>query len=116
MLYHLDRRHRLLFVPFQRAGAAAGLGLSAAEAEAAAWTVSPDGQQSRGAQAVATALDVAFGSHLLRTAYSLAPIRLLADRAYALVATHRSKLPGTLPYCADHPDDCEIQVSTSETS
>ncbi len=72
-------------------------GVSPAQAQAAAWTVLPDGTRYRGAAAIAAALDVALGVAWFRRLYRLPGMASLADRVYDWVARHRGRLPGVRP-------------------
>jgi predicted DCC family thiol-disulfide oxidoreductase YuxK len=102
----LDRRRRLTIVPFQKPGVPAAHGLTVADCERAAWTVTPDGRRYPGAAAVNVALAVALGTRLPWVLYRLPGIRQLQDLIYALVARNRTRLPGDTPYCEQHPDAC----------
>jgi predicted DCC family thiol-disulfide oxidoreductase YuxK len=102
----LDRQHRIRLVPFQAAGALVTAGLSQPEAEAAAWAITPGGERYRGAAAVNLALAVALGSRLPLVLYRLPGLRQLQDAAYAVVASHRHRLPGVRPYCQEYPETC----------
>ena len=102
----LDRRHRVVVVPFQQAGVAAVNGLTIAQCEAAVWAITPDRQRVPGAAAIALVLAVALQTRLPLLLYALPGLRQLQDAAYAWVARNRHRLPGVRPYCAAHPDAC----------
>lgn len=114
-----DRRGRIRLHPYQRPGVLERFGLSAAEAEQAAWAfvAAPDrggadtnGEDAaaglRGAAAVSLALDAAYGTRIFRRVYGLPLIRQMQDRAYRWVAEHRHRLRGVTPWCTAHPEDC----------
>ncbi len=103
-LHRLDRRARIETVPYQASGVPESIGATATECGDAVQWVGPDGQRRSGAAAVNGALDV-----LTRTPVPSALYRLtsgLQERAYAWVADHRSRFPGTTPHCSAHPGDC----------
>lgn len=109
LIERLDRHHRVRLVPFQAPGALVSAGLSQAEAEAAAWAITPRGKHYRGAAAVNLALAVALGNRLPLVLYRLPGLGRLQDAAYATVARHRHRLPGVRPYCQEHPAACSNQ-------
>ena len=102
----LDRSHRVSVVPFQQTGVTADNGLTIAQCEAAAWTITPDGRRLQGAAAMAMALAVALQTRLALVVYAIPVLRQLQDAAYAWVARNRRRLPGVRPHCDEHPDDC----------
>jgi predicted DCC family thiol-disulfide oxidoreductase YuxK len=102
----LDRHRRVTAVPFQQPGAPETLGLTLAECEAAAWAVAADGTRYRGAAAVNVAMAVALGVALPYRIYVIPGIRQVEDYVYAWVARVRSRLPGDVPYCEQHPEAC----------
>ena len=102
----LDRHHRITPVPFQAAARLAPLGVTVAEAEGAAWAVTPRGARYRGAAAVALTLAVALGTRAPMWLYLIPGIRQAADAIYAAVARHRRRFPGVTPYCQQYPAAC----------
>ena len=106
LLEALDRNRRVRAVPFQNSSVPASVGLTREECEAAAWAIAPDGGRYRGAEAVIAVVAVALGTTVPLLLYSLPGIRQLLDFVYHLVASHRSRLPGDRPYCAQHPAEC----------
>jgi predicted DCC family thiol-disulfide oxidoreductase YuxK len=102
----LDRQRRLAFVPFQKPGVPEAHGLTVADCERAAWTVTPDGRRYPGAAAVNVALAVALGTRLPWVLYRLPGVRQVQELAYALIARNRARLPGDTPYCEQRPDEC----------
>lgn len=101
-----DRRNRVQLVACQDTVSAQQLGISPQECEQAAWAVTPQGCQYRGAAAVNAVLDRALGLDLLLPLYRLRPIQWLQDRIYDWVVANRSCLPGVTPYCQQHPERC----------
>ncbi len=101
-----DRKDRIRVVPFQQPGAPERYGLTREACEQAAWVITPDGERHRGAAAILTALSEALGCPWIRTLYRVPPFRWIADAGYAWVAAHRGLLPGTCPYCEEHPEEC----------
>lgn len=106
LLERLDRDHRVRAVPFQAPGMLGRFGLTRAEAEAAAWAVTPHGKRYRGAGAVNVALAVALGSRWPMILYRLPGLRQIQDALYAAVARYRHRFRGVRPYCEQHPDAC----------
>ncbi|HZU73140.1 MAG TPA: DCC1-like thiol-disulfide oxidoreductase family protein [Acidimicrobiales bacterium] len=89
-------------VPWQRLSEAklASIGLSVADAGAAAWWVDPDLRLQRGHLAIAKALEQGRGWR--RVAGGLVmrpPLRWLAAAVYPLVVRWRHRLPGGTPAC-----------------
>ena len=103
----LDRLHRVKLVPFQQTATITAMGLSLEQCEQAAWAVSADGRPFRGAAAINAALAAALGVDLPLRVYNMPGIRRLQDRLYVLVANNRHRLPGDVPYCDQHPSECE---------
>jgi predicted DCC family thiol-disulfide oxidoreductase YuxK len=106
LLEALDRHRRVRVVPYQRPGAAASVGLTVEESEAAAWAIAPDGQRYRAAAVVNTSLAVALGTSLPLLFYALPGVRPLQDLIYDFVAANRDRLPGDEPYCEQQPIQC----------
>lgn len=106
LLRWLDRRGRLTLIPFQKPGTPEAHGLTIADCERVAWAVTPDGRHFSGAAAINVGFATALGTRLPWLLYRLPGLRWLQDRIYALIAHHRSRLPGDTPYCEQHPDEC----------
>ncbi|MCS7221890.1 MAG: DCC1-like thiol-disulfide oxidoreductase family protein [Anaerolineae bacterium] len=102
----LDRHNRVLIVPFQKPGIPEQAGLTREQCEEAAWAVEPDGTQHRGAAAILAALAWGLGFPPLQHLYDLPVIRPIADALYAWVSVSRRWLPGIIPYCEQHPEEC----------
>ena len=100
----LDRHERVRFVPYQAPGVLDAYGLTAAEADAAAWAFPASGGRLRGAEAVNAALAAALGTRLPLAAYRLPGVRRLQDAAYAWVARNRRRFRGVTPWCVAHPE------------
>jgi predicted DCC family thiol-disulfide oxidoreductase YuxK len=82
------------------------LGFSTAEAQRAAFWVTPDAPPKRGHEAVAAALEACGGWRRTMGLVVDAPIiRWFAARVYRLVAENRHRLPG--------PDACTVPAPTS---
>ncbi len=84
-------------------------GITADEAERAAWTVLDDGTKVGGARAIALGLATCRGARWPTLPWKLPGAPWLLDRVYDLVAINRHRLPGTTPWCDAHPDDCVSQ-------
>ena len=106
LLAVLDRRRCVTAVLYQKPGAAASVGLTVEECEAAAWAITPDGQRYQAAAAVNASLAVALGTRFPLLFYALPGVGRLQDLLYALVAVNRGRLPGDEPYCEQHPSGC----------
>jgi predicted DCC family thiol-disulfide oxidoreductase YuxK len=106
LIERYDRDQRVQPVPFQSPGTLASHDLTQAEAESAAWAITPRGGRYRGAGAVNLALSVALGNRLPILLYQLPLIRQLQDAAYAWIARNRHRFRGVRPYCRTHPDEC----------
>jgi len=93
-------------VPFQKPGVPQSVGLTVEQCQEAAWGVEPDGRRHRGAAAINAALAWALGLRVLLRLYELPGVRQVQDALYAWVAANRERLPGTTPYCQQHPEEC----------
>ncbi len=108
----LDRDRRVTAVPYQKPGVCAAAGLSAEQCEEAAWTVEPGEtlgkprRRYRGAAAINASLAVALGVRLPLSFYGLSGVGRLQEHLYDLVAANRHRLPGDVPYCKRHPEEC----------
>jgi predicted DCC family thiol-disulfide oxidoreductase YuxK len=81
--------------------------LTAAQTEAAAWTVTLDRQIAVGGpRAVALLIAVAWNSKLPLLPWKIPGAPWLLDRIYELIARNRSRLPGVTPWCVEHADQC----------
>lgn len=106
----LDRHRRVTTVPYQKPGVPEANGLSLAECEATAWTVTPEGYHA-GAAAINAVLAVALGTRLPLLLYARPGVKRLQEVAYAWIARNRRRLPGDTPYCRRHPDECSNDAS-----
>ena len=94
----LDRRRRLLVVPYQWDWALRSAGLTRHECIQAVWAVSPNGQKHSGAAAFNVVLDTLLGDgRVCYRMYRLPLIRRVEDGMYAFIARNRSRLPGATP-------------------
>lgn len=132
LLKRLDKTDSLDIVASQAIGVLDRTGVTAAEAEVAAWTVwadptadaaadgaaavGPDasggdaapigGGKVGGARAIGLALAVGRGARWPIVAWKLPLLPWVLDRAYGFVADHRRWFPGETPWCERHPDQC----------
>ena len=106
LLKALDRNRRVTAVPFQKTGVPASVGLTLQECETSAWSIAPDGERYRGAEAVNALVACALGTAVPLLVYYLPGIRQLQDFIYSLIASNRRRLPGDPPYCAQLPAEC----------
>jgi predicted DCC family thiol-disulfide oxidoreductase YuxK len=105
-IQRLDRYGHVAIVPFQKPNAPERVGLTREQCEKAAWAVEPDGTRYRGAAAIYAALAWALGCPWLLHVYRLPLIRSLVDVLYFCIAATRKWLPGVVPYCEQHPEEC----------
>jgi predicted DCC family thiol-disulfide oxidoreductase YuxK len=106
VMQRLDRKRRIMAVPYQKPGVPASVGLTAEACRKAAWAVTPKGHHHGGAGAVNLVLAVALGTRLPCTLYRLPLIRHAQDRAYDWIAANRHRLPGDKPHCSQRPGEC----------
>ena len=100
-------------VPYQKLGVSASAGLSIEQCTRAAWAVEPreacgeNRGRYRGAAAINASLAVALGVRFPLSFYNLPDVGWFQDRLYDLVAANRHRLPGDMPYCKAHPEECD---------
>ncbi|GAA4882344.1 DCC1-like thiol-disulfide oxidoreductase family protein [Pseudonocardia benzenivorans] len=100
----LDAHARIATVPFQRPDAAALVDATPQQCRAEVRWKGADGATAGGSAAVAAALSVALQRGWPRALH--ARTARAQDTVYRWVARHRSRLPGTTPWCIRHPADC----------
>lgn len=107
LLLKIDRSGGALRTePLQSPGVAAQLDIEeTALLDTLRWR-DDDGTVSSGAVAVNAALSVALGTRLPTRIVAIGPIGRLQELVYRWVADHRSRFPGTTPYCERQPDRC----------
>lgn len=103
-LRRLDRHGRIELQPFQRAGAPESVGVTAEQCREAVQWLGPDGVRRSGADAVNAALSTALGTGIPAVVYGATAG--VQERVYTWVAEHRGRLPGAVPHCERHPEDC----------
>jgi predicted DCC family thiol-disulfide oxidoreductase YuxK len=105
-MLRLDWRRKLAAWPSQSPGLAEAAGLTRAQLDSAAWAIRPNGLRLRGAAAIYASLDaiLPFGLPFFITLYRLPGLGALSDRAYAWIADHRDRFPGT-PICSLRPPE-----------
>jgi predicted DCC family thiol-disulfide oxidoreductase YuxK len=106
LIERFDHDHRVRTVPFQAPGVLDRYGLTQADAEAAAWAITPAGNRYRGAAAVNLALSVALDTRWPIWIYTLPLVRQAEDAIYDLIARNRDRFRGVTPYCQRHPQAC----------
>jgi predicted DCC family thiol-disulfide oxidoreductase YuxK len=97
-----DRGGLICAVPNQAPGVLERYGLTRAQVDRELWAIHPTGHQAAGAAAVARILALLGGPWwALAALYEVPPLAWLADRAYRVVATNRSRLArwGVTPAC-----------------
>jgi predicted DCC family thiol-disulfide oxidoreductase YuxK len=102
----LDKHDRLEIVASQATGQHDVTGVTQAEGDAAAWTVAEGGIKVGGARAIALALAVGRGAWWPVLLWKVPGAPWLLDRAYALVAANRHRIPGETPWCRHHAGGC----------
>lgn len=90
----------------QAHGVHARTGLTAAQTERAAWTVTGD-VRAGGPRAVGLFLAVAWNSRLPLLAWRVPGAPWLLDRIYEWIARNRHRFPGQTPWCNEHPEACD---------
>ena len=99
-------------VPYQKPGVPALAGLSVEQCKWAAWAVElreACGEircHYRGAAAINASLAVALGVRFPLSFYNLPGVGWIQDCLYGLVAANGHRLPGDMPYCKAHPEEC----------
>lgn len=93
----LDRRGRVAWMPSQRAGLPAAIGLGDADVAAAAWAVTREGARLRGAPAMLAGLDATLlgGRAHLAGIHRVPGLRQALDAGYAWFARNRGRFGGT---------------------
>lgn len=103
-LKRLDRHDRVETVPLQSPGAPASVGSTQKQCYQAVQWLGADGQHRSAAAAANAALSAALGTRLPLWLYRVT--RPVQERIYHWVTIHRGRLPGTVPHCTEHPEDC----------
>ncbi len=99
-------------VPYQKPGVPAAAGLSVKQCQEVAWAVEPGEtpgkprRRYRGVAAINASLSMALGVRLPLSFYELPGVGRLQELLYDLVAANRHRLPGDVPYCKGHPEEC----------
>lgn len=114
-IQRLDRHHRVMLHPFQRAGVRQRFGLSERQVSSAVWAFG-GGQRRAGAGAINMVLDAALGIRIFTAIWRVPGIRQVQNGLYGWVATHRSAMPGTSPWCVTHPGDCDPAAGAGSCS
>ena len=81
-------------------------GLTSDQTDRAVWTVAGD-VRTGGPRAVALMLAVAWNSAMPMLPFRLPGVPWLLDRLYGVIAANRHRLPGTTPWCVEHPGACD---------
>ncbi len=103
-LLRLDRRNRLVALPYQAGHVLARYGLTAQACDEAAWAFSPDGRRHRGAGAINAALGAALGTRVPLAVYRLPGVRQAQEALYTWVSRNRRRFRGVTPWCEANPD------------
>jgi predicted DCC family thiol-disulfide oxidoreductase YuxK len=107
VLVRLDRRHRVSTVPLQASRVPEHAGVSREELAASVYWLDDDGSRCRGAEAANAALSAALGTAVPLRVYRIPGMRQVQDAVYRWVSANRHRLPGTTPWCTEHPDSCD---------
>lgn len=102
----LDKHDRVEFVASQQHGVLDRTGVTADEADVAAWAVGADGSKVGGARGVALALAVGRDTALPTLPWKVPAVPWVLDRVYEFVARNRTRLPGDTPWCVEHDGEC----------
>jgi predicted DCC family thiol-disulfide oxidoreductase YuxK len=76
--------------------------------------VADSGVAVGGARAIALAIAVAWQRRFPLWPWRIPGAPWLLDRLYGVVARLRHRLPGTTPWCAAHPDECDDDPATED--
>ena len=103
-----DSNERVLVLPNQKPGVRESLGLSKAEVDRAAWTLTPTGERFEGAAAINRILRELPGWGWLAIFYALPPLHWIEDAVYQWVANNRQRFArwGAMPACERPGTDC----------
>jgi predicted DCC family thiol-disulfide oxidoreductase YuxK len=105
-LLKFNRTGNLRTEPLQSLGVVQRLGIAPADLlETSRW-LDESGAVYSGAEAINAAVSAAIGSRIPLFAYRIPGIRLIEDKIYRWISTHRYRFPGTTPYCQSHPAAC----------
>ena len=114
-IQRLDRHSRVRLHPSQRLAVRDRFGLTEDDIQSAAWAFVA-GQRTAGEGAINLALDAALGTRVFTVLHRLPGVRWAQERAYRWVSDHRYLLRGVVPWCSQHPDDCELAVEGATCS
>lgn len=106
MLERLDRHDRLKMVPCQSIEGVERFGLTRAQCDASVCVIDAAGEAIDGGAAAMLILATALEQQWLKTLGNLPVLRHLIDTGYRFVSKHRRRLPGSRPWCAEHPGLC----------
>jgi predicted DCC family thiol-disulfide oxidoreductase YuxK len=79
--------------------------LTRTQTDSAAWAVADDARVG-GARAIGLVLAVAWNWRVPILVFGIPGAGWILDRVYAQISAHRSRLPGDVPWCRAHPDEC----------
>lgn len=108
MLERLDRLDRLRMVPCQSIDGVERLGITRAQCDGSVWVIDASGKATRGGEAAMHILGTALEQAWLMRMGGMPGIRQMIDTGYRFVARNRRRLPGTTPWCAQHPERCHV--------
>jgi predicted DCC family thiol-disulfide oxidoreductase YuxK len=106
LLLRFNRTGNVQTETLQSPGVAERLGITPASLlESIRW-LDASGAVYSGAEAANAAFSAAVGTRIPLAIYRIPGIRFIEEAVYRWIAAHRSRFPGTTPYCESHPTAC----------
>jgi predicted DCC family thiol-disulfide oxidoreductase YuxK len=106
VLLRMDRHQRIRTIALQHPEAAVRTGLDCDALRESVWWLNDNGTLWSGAHAISAALSAALGTRVPLWLQRMPVLRQLSEGVYRWVAAHRFRLPGGVPWCTKHPDEC----------
>lgn len=107
-----DRHQRITWIPCQRLP---GAHEASRLCDKTVVSIRPDGSMTTSAQAFAAILGTITGSSIPLRIASLPVLGSILNLGYHGIARVRSHLPGTAPWCTQHPKDCHPAHNTTDS-
>ena len=103
----LDRKKRVTFIPCQSLPEEGWHGINQWQCNKVLVTRAEDGTVALGGDAMMLMFAAALGTNLPVRFGKLPVVRKLMRRSYSWVARNRRRFPGDMPWCQQHPEDCQ---------
>jgi predicted DCC family thiol-disulfide oxidoreductase YuxK len=104
-----DTRDRLTVVPCQTVDGVDRFGLTRDDCLRSVWAVTPDGGAEAGGQAATLIAAVLLQHRWPVTIGRMPGVRHILALGYRAVASNRHRLPGMMPWCESHPEECTAE-------